>query len=309
MMHLLRPKLKNGWMSVTFAQDRMDFAHVIRHEGKKPAVLLLDSFRRADGDLEVLRRLCKELKLGHYHCTHMLRVGEYQVLQVEPPEIPAEELKEALRWRIKEMINYPVEAATIDVLNIPSESVAAGRTKQAFVVAASNALLEPRIALFDEAKVNLEAIDIPELAQRNVAALFEEHERGLAMLVFDDYGVMLTFTFRGELHATRHTDIPLAQLEQAEEPRREQLFERIALDAQRSLDNFDRLNSNITVTRLLVSPLPGVPGFLEYLREYLSLPVVEIDLAEVFDFSATPELAEAVSQTKCLKLLGVALRE
>ena len=177
------------------------------------------------------------------------------------------------------------------------------------MVAASNALLEPRIALFDEARVNLEAIDSPELGQRNVAACVEGHAGGWGMMGFDDYGVMMTVTCRGDLHATRHTDIPLAKLEQAEEPRREQLFERIALDAQRSLDNFDRLNSNITVTRLLVSPLPGVPGFLEYLREYLSLPVVEIDLAEVFDFSATPELAEAVSQTKCLKLLGVALRE
>ncbi len=309
MLPFLRPKLHDGWMSVTFAPDRLDFAHVIRHEGRKPEVLLLNSYQRAGDDLDALRRLRKELKLGRYHCTHMLRVGEYQVLQVEPPEIPAEELKEALRWRIKEMLNYPVEAATLDVLNIPSESAAAGRAKQAFVVAASNALLGPRIALFDQAKVPLEAIDIPELAQRNIAALFEERERGLAMLVFDDNGAMLTFTFRGELHATRHTDIPLAQLEQAEEPRREQLFERIALDAQRSLDNFDRINSNISVTRLLVSPLPGVPGFLEYLREYLSLPVVEIDLAEVFDFSAIPELAQAVRQTKCLKLLGVALRE
>ena len=304
-----RPRLLDGWMSVAFASDRVDFAHVQRQEGRKPEVLLLYSYRRASDDLEALRRLRKELKLARYRCTNLLRVGEYQLLQVEPPDLPIAEMKEALRWRIKDMINYPIEAATIDVLEIPVDAGAVGRTKQAFAVAANNALLAPRVELFDAAKVNLVAIDIPELAQRNISALFEEENRGLAMLTFDESGVMLTFTFRGELYASRHTDIPLTQLEQADGERREQLFERIALEAQRSLDNFDRLNGHISVTRLLVSSLPGVTGFLDYLRDYLSLPVVELDLAEVLDFPSIPELSQTARQTQCLKALGAALRD
>lgn len=304
-----RPKLHDGWMSVTFAPDRLDFAHIQRHKGKKPEVQLLYSYQRANGDLEALQRLRKELKLARYRCTTLLRVGEYQLLQVEPPDLPAEEMKEALRWRIKDMLSYPVEAATLDVLEIPADAGALGKTRQAFAVAANNALLAPRVELFDAARVKLEAIDIPELAQRNISALFEEENRGLAMLTFDESGVMLTFTFRGELYASRHTDIPLLQLEQAEGERREQLFERIALEAQRSLDNFDRLNGHISVTCLMVSSLPGVAGFLEYLRDYLSLPVKELVLADVLDFPSIPELSQAARQTQCLKVLGAALRD
>ena len=309
MQPLWRPKLHEGWMSVALAADRMDFAHIRRREGKKPEVQLLYSYKRTADDLEALRRLRKELKLAQYRCTNLLRVGEYQLLQVEPPDMPAAEMKDALRWRIKDMLSYPVEAATIDVLEIPSDATAQGRTKQAFAVAANNALLAPRVELFDAVKVKLMAIDIPELAQRNISALFEEENRGLAMLTFDESGVMLTFTFHAELYATRHTDVPLSQLEQAEGERREQLFERIALEAQRSLDNFDRLNGHISVTRLLVSSLPGVPGFLDYLRDYLSLPVVELDLADVLDFPAVPELSQGLRQTQCLKVLGAALRD
>ncbi|MFA7278509.1 MAG: agglutinin biogenesis protein MshI [Sterolibacterium sp.] len=296
-------------MSVALTADRLDFAHIQRREGKKPEVQMLYTQQRAGDDLDTLRALRKELKLAQYRCTNLLRVGEYQLLQVEPPDMPAAEMKDALRWRIKDMLNYPVEAATIDVLEIPADSGALGRTKQAFAVAANNALLAPRVELFDSAKVKLEAIDIPELAQRNISSLFEEENRGLAMLTFDESGVMLTFTFRGELYASRHTDIPLGQLEQAEGDRREQLFERIALEAQRSLDNFDRMNGHITVTRLLVSSLPGVDGFLDYLRDYLSLPVVELDLADVLDFPSIPELSQAERQTQCLKVLGAALRD
>ena len=101
----------------------------------------------------------------------------------------------------------------------------------------------------------------------------------------------------------------MSQLEQSEGERRDQLFERIALEAQRSLDNFDRLNGHISVTRLLVSALPAVPGFVDYLRDYLSLPVVELDLADVLDFPSVPELAQATRQTQCLKVLGAALRD
>jgi len=309
MMPLLRPKLNEGWLSVAFAPDRIDFAHIRRREGKKPEVLLLSTYQRAGNDVEALVSLRKVLKLARYCCSNLLRVGEYQLLQVEPPDMAANEMKEALRWRIKDMLSFPAESATIDVLEIPSDPAAVGRAKQIFAVAANNSLIAERMALFDDAKVPLLAIDIPELAQRNISALFEEQDRGLAMLCCDESGAMLTFTYKGELYAARHTEVPLIQLQQAEETRREQLFERISLEVQRSLDNFDRLNGHIRLPHLLVSSLPEVPGFIEYLRENLSMPVVAMDLAQVLDFPSIPELAQPTRQTLCLKVLGAALRE
>lgn len=309
MMPLLRPKLNDGWMSVAIAPDRMDFAHIRRRAGKKPEVLLLNSYQRAGDDVEALSRLRKSLKLGRYRCTSLLRVGEYQMLQVEPPDMPAAEMKEALPWRIKDMLSYPVESATIDVLEIPSDPAAVGRAKQVFAVAANNSIIAPRMAMFDDAKLSLEAIDIPELAQRNISALFEEEDRGLAMLCCDESGAMLTFTFGGELYAARHTEVPLAHLQNADEDRREQLFDRISLEVQRSLDNFDRMNGHIRLPHLLVPTPPDVPGFIEYLRDNLSLPVVEMDLATVLDFQSIPELSEPTRQAQCLKALGAALRD
>lgn len=309
MMPLLRPKLNEGWLSVAFAPDRIDFAHIRRREGRKPEVLLLNSYQRTGDDVEALSRLRKALKLSHYRCSTLLHVGEYQLLQVEPPDMPAAELKEALPWRIKDMLNYPVESATIDVLEIPSDPAAVGRAKQVFAVAANNTIIAPCMALFDDAKVPLLAIDIPELAQRNISALFEEEDLGLAMLCCDESGAMLTFTFRGELYAARNTEVSLVQLQQAEEMRREQLFERIELEIQRSLDNFDRMNGHIRLPHLLVSSPPGVPGFLEFLRDNLSIPAVEMDLAKVLDFQGIPELSQSERQTQCLKVLGAALRE
>ena len=309
MLSFLRSKLKNGWMSVSFSSDTVALAHVRRRRDKKPQVRFLYSGPGKIDDLNGLRALAKTHGLSRFRSSLLLRPGEYQLLQVEAPEVAAEELKDALRWRIKDMLSYPVDEVTLDALQIPADPGAASRAKQAFAVAAHNGLLAPRVELFDQANLPLVAIDIPELAQRNISALFEEENRGLALLAFDEGGGMLTFTFRGELCAVRSTDIPLSQLEEAEGDRLQQYLERIALEAQRSLDNFDRLYGHITVPRLLVAPLPGVPGFLEQLKRDISLPIEELDLAEVLDFPEFPQLSEPRFQTRFLKALGAALRE
>ena len=67
-------------------------------------------------------------------------------------------------------------------------------------------------APFEAAEVDLAAIDIPELAQRNIAALLEDENRGLVFLRIDESGMMLTLTFRGELVAVRRSDMNSAQL-------------------------------------------------------------------------------------------------
>jgi MSHA biogenesis protein MshI len=306
-MALFKTKLKDGWLAVVLNGSRLDFAHVRRKSGEMPEVTLLESFERGSNDLDALKRIGAKLHWGQYHCTTLLGEGEYQMLQTDPPPVSAEEMKDALRWKIKDMVDFPVEAATIDVLPIPASGP--GRTGQVFAVAGKNEVLASRINLFHEAKAELEAVDIPEVAQRNIAALFEEENRGLVMLALDSAGSLLTFTYRGELYVVRHSDVTLEQLQRAEGERREQWFEKLALDVQRSMDNFDRLNSHITLKRLLISPVPGVDGFIDYLRQYVSIPVEELDLAKVLAFPSIPELRQPQRQAECLRVLGAALRE
>lgn len=296
-------------MSVAFGEDTLTVAHIRRLPGQKPEVLMLRSEPRGAGDLFVLRGLSRSFGLSQCRCNLLLNPGEYQLLQVELPAVPPEEMKEAVRWRVKDMVDYPVEVMTLDLAEIPGIAGRGSRVHQGFAVTAEDALIADRIVLFDDSGAVLEAIDIPEMAIRNISALFEEPDRGLAMLVFDDERITLTFTFHGELYAVRQIEISRSKLEQAEGEWRQQLFDRIGLETQRSLDNFERLYGHITVTRLLMAPLPTVAGLMDYLREYLSLPVGELDLAEVLDFALIPELSQPGRQAKCLKLLGAALRE
>lgn len=248
------------------------------------------------------------LHINGFQFSTLLASSEYQLQAVEAPNVPPEELKAAIRWRIKDTLSYHVDDATIDVLQIPSGKQGTERAQSLYVVAASNEVIKKRIALFEEAKLNLDIIDIPEMAQRNIAALFEDEGRGLAVLAFDENGGILTFTGDGELYLARRIEISLGQLQDADENQRRQSFDRLDLEVQRSLDYFDRQFNQISVKRMLVA-VPRSVGLVEVLQENLSVDVERLDLSQVLDLTEVPELASDEAQVDALYALGAALRQ
>jgi MSHA biogenesis protein MshI len=300
-------KKEKGWMAVVPSRDRIDLARVSRTPGGRPEITLLESFR-IESDLPAsLNRLRAGKKLGDYACTTLLAANQYHLAQFEAPAVPAEERAEALRWRFKDMVDFAVDNASIGVLDVPMD---AGGTRQAMVyaVAAGEAAVAPIMRMYDAAKLQLDAIDIPELAQRNVAALFEAENRGLAFLSLDENGGLLTITYRGELYAVRKMEVSAQQLADADAERRQQLLERVMLELQRTLDNFDRQYSFISVAGMTIATCPVVPELQSYLAENLYVPVQAMDLATVCDFPSIPELRDLARQAQCLPAIGAALR-
>jgi len=297
-----------GWLAVVPKGTRIDLAHVRRGEGGRPELRLMESFRIERDVADALKALGDARKLKSYRATTLLASGQYHLAQFETPSVPAEERAEALRWKFKDTVDFPVDTASIGVLDIPME---AGGTRQPMVyaVAAGLSSISPLMQTFDASKVPLEAIDIPELAQRNVAALFEEENRGLAFLSLDDAGGLLTVTYRGELYAVRRIEVSATQLVEADADRRSALLERIMLELQRTLDNFDRQYSFISVAGLMAASCPAVPDLQSYLAQNLYVQVREMDLADVCDLTAVPELrGNRELQAQYLLTIGAALR-
>ena len=255
-----------------------------------------------------LAKCCGSLQLSAYQYSTLLCSNEYQLLSVDAPNVPAEELKSAVRWRVKDTLGYPAEDAAIDVLQIPKGSQGAERAQSLYVVAATNSLIAKRIALFEDAKLDLNVIDIPEMAQRNIAALLEDEGRGLALLAFDETGGLLTFTGHGELYLARRIEISTGQLRDADENLRQQAYDRLELEVQRSMDAFDRNFNHIAVSRLVVAAHSDI-GLVEKFRESMYVPVERIDFSHLLDLSAAPNLMSEDAQMDAFYVLGAALRQ
>jgi MSHA biogenesis protein MshI len=307
-MPFLRKVTKtDAWLAMVFQRGGIAAASVRRPADGKPAVTVAAFFPGAPG-VDALEKAARELHSGGYRCTTVLGGGDYQFMSVEAPNVPREELKTALRWRLKDVLDFPVDEATYDVLDMPLDPNAAARPQQSvFAVAARNSVIQARQKLFNQAKIRLRTIDIPEMAQRNVSALLEPEGRGLAMLSFGEDGGLLTVTWRGELYLSRRIDVNLAQLLDADQERRHQSFDKITLELQRSLDNFERQFSFISVAKLVLAPT-GAAGLQEYLASNLYTRVETLDLAQVLDLGASPELADAARQQRFFVAIGAALR-
>ncbi|MEZ5614909.1 MAG: hypothetical protein R3E35_06815 [Rhodocyclaceae bacterium] len=299
---------RDGWLAVASRDGVVNLAHIHAGAGGRPEVTLCESFRKEGSEADTYARLRRQFALDRYHATTSLHFGEYQFLQVEPPDVPPAEIKEAMRWRIKGMVDFSVEQATLDVLEVPMEEAGGARSRFVFVACAPNEVLAPRIQALQQAKIDIEAIDVPETVQRNIAALYEPPGRGVAMLGFSAEGGLLTFTCRGELHAFRRLDITLDQLVDADPDQRQALFDRIVLEMQRSLDTFEHQHHYVSLAQLLVMPLPEEVGLAPYLAQNLYVPVEAADLAKVMDFIKVPDLRAPARQAQCFHLLGAALR-
>jgi len=300
---------KPGWFCINVMPDRVDVCHVRAAGRARPEILLCDSYRKEGDDAATLKRLRRELRLDRHRCTTLLKGGDYQVLPVETPaNVPENEAKSAVRWRIKDLIDYPVESATIDAIYIPAPD-GATHSAQMLAVSAKNDTIAASIKPFNDAAISLEVIDIPELAQRNLAQRLELEGRGLALLAFDERGGLLTFTCGGELYQSRRIEISLKSFEDASPESRKAVYERLTLELQRSLDHFDRQYRHITVARIMVTPVPGAEDLRERLAANLDVRVALIHLSEIMDFPHIPELHEEARQAQCLHLIGAALRE
>lgn len=284
--------------------DRVDLSHVLVEGRPRPEILLCESFRKEGDDVATLARLRKELDLDRYRCMTVLKARDYQMFAVDRPEVPEAEARVAVRWSLKDMLDYPLESATVDAVSVPSAD--SSRKPQMLAIVARNEAIAATVRPFNDADIELSAIDVPELAQRNLARLLETEGRGLALFGVDDSAATVTFTAGGELYQSRRIEVALKDFEN--EDGAEALYDRVALELQRSLDHFDRQYRNVTVSRVVVSAVPYRDRFVEYLGANLTLPVEVLDLEQIIDFPGVPELRDPLRQAQCLQLIGAAMR-
>ena len=297
-----------GAVAICFNAGRVGLARIDRAADAKPTLSLCASLP-ADPAAETLARVRREYGLARSACVTLMAQGDYQLQMMEAPNVPEAELRSAVRWRLKDVLDYPPDAATVDVIRVPTGPNAPLRGGSVYAVAARNERIAETMAKFSEAKLLLKAIDIPEMAQRNVASLYEVPERAVAMLSLSAQGGLLTFSAAGELYLARSIDVGAAQLQHADGELRGQLFERVVLEIQRSLDHFDRQFSHLPVSKLVLAPLPEEIELQVRLSASLDVEVEQVRLQDRIDISAVPELASAAMQADQFLTIGAALRE
>lgn len=300
-MSLFRASSKQkGVVGVQFSAEGVAFAHLV--PGPLPQLRrceFIPATEQANSEVLLKERL-ERLGLQGRSCNLVLASDDYSLLLVEAPNVPEAELSEALRWRVRDLIDFPVTEAVLDAFLVP-EDKARGTKRMAYVAVAHRKTITQVVARVEAAKLELSAIDIPELALRNLAEVCCDTERGAALVKL--------VPGRGSLQIIRGGDLFLAR--QFSLPYQGGLLEDLPADAlvlelQRSLDYFERqmrqpppgqiylAGENVSVDKLTEEITGALPNALSLLQ--LS-PAIEID-AEVQEHTLS----------LCLDAIGAALR-
>ncbi len=291
-------------MAVRLTEGEVCYAHVVPVKGARPRI-------EDAACVDEATFLHRAAVWQRQRISLLLERGEYQLLTADiPPGVAEAEMRNAMRWRIKDLLDYPADQATLDILHIPMEG---GRSaSHLFVAVARNDTLLNRQLYFRSAKLPLKAIDLPDMAQRNISALLEEPGRGTAVLVFGPDSSLLTVTYKGELYLSRRLDVGINQLEVADQEKRDAYYERVALELQRSQDGFERQFNFISMSRLWLGAVKHAEELKRYLASQLYVAVESLDLAGLFqcrDEKMTHALQDEETFLRLFAVIGAALRE
>ena len=299
----------SGWTALDAGVDgAMCAVSVRRGPGGRPQTVKCAHRAAGMPAAEALQELAQQVAVLGFPWVMALQRSDYQMLVLSEPVVLAAEMEQSLRWALGSMVDYPISEAHVTWIKIPTAELQPNHAHQLYGIVARHSLIKAQEALFQKCKLSLQALDVRETGQRNIAALLEKKREGLGLIYLAPAGVNITFTYDGELYLDRFIEQPLADLLLADGAQRQEMFERIALQVSRSVDFIDRNFPFMPIQRMVVAPLPQPLGLTEYLAANLSLPVEQLDLTLIFDLSLTPELAVPENQWRYFIALGAALR-
>lgn len=276
----------------------LNIAHL--QMGDRPRVKALYQVPNQGLTVERLQTLSRDLGLHNADWNWVLPRDSYQLMLVDVPEVPEEEVRDALRWRVKDLISFPLEEAAIDTLLLPKEAFR-GRNRMAFAVVARRNQTGPIEHMFGAAGVNLRSIDVADTALRTLVA-HTTQSTSVALLNMDMSDSVLNATYRGDLCLNREISLGAAdlQFEQTDstesnglslEGENDMRLDSLGLELQRSFDYFDtQLGLGMISELQILSQSPLDSEIYRFLEDRFGLHAGPMQLADHLDFpdEATP---------------------
>jgi MSHA biogenesis protein MshI len=294
---------QNQCLGVEFTTEGVAFAHILRPATQLPHLVHCEFLPVEAGQqaTELLQQRLAKLGLQSIPCNLVMANGTYQMLLGEAPKVPQAELPEALRWRVKDLVQFPIADAVIDAILLPEDS-AKGTSRMAYAVVTQRKNIETLVAQAKAAGLVLNAIDIPEMALRNLVEACCDTKRGIALVKLVQGGGSLQIIRDGNLYLSRQFSLSYNAGLLDDLP-----ADALILDLQRSLDYFERQMRQVPPSHVYLCGENVTPDKLTpAIRAGLPVAINTLELTKGLDID--PGVAEH-HLSLCLNALGAALRQ
>lgn len=278
--------------------DNSDSTPVITHYMH----CLLSDKGGVNPQLDEVKQTIEENKLAQAQTSLVLDDDDYQLLSIEAPPVTVDEMPEAVKWKVKDLLSFPVDEAVIDVF-LQSDGQVDGKYI-ANVVVVKEAIIKERSQLVESLGLTISAIDIPELAYRNYIENSDFKEKNLAvvllkkgfgkLIVIKNDAVYFSRSFSVNYKGGLFDELPDAD---------------IVLELQRSLDYYERQLKQVMPSELFIVGENIIDDKItETIKDNLnqSVSVANVSHGRLSDYDFSEE--EGLSSCRLLATYGAALR-
>jgi len=182
----------------------------------------------------------------------------YNLLLIDAPDVPAEEMADAIKWRVKDLINQPIDSVSVQYFTLPEDAYR-GRMNMVYVAVVENAIIKQVVTVCDDLGLDIQSITIEDLSLSNLvfsAGVTEGDSTGIVSLGAHE-GQMRLLEY-GNLYLARNLDIGVERLNGLNE---DELSEydlaqcnEMMFDIKRSLDYYESQLGKGMVNRVIIMP-------------------------------------------------------
>ncbi len=290
-----------GLLGIEINSEGVAVAHINRLGTGLPILQSCRFLPREQDQSLPLAQYIHELGLKGSRCNVVLPGSSYSLFLSEAPNVPDSELADVMRWKVKDLVDFPIEEAALDVFRLPEDASRAA-AQMVYVVISRRALINEIIEQLVPVGISVESIDIVELALRNLSLLCPDDPNGMAMVQISPGMGNLNIIRDQQLYVCRRFDIDFEGGLLDPLP-----VNSLALELQRSLDYYEHQMGQVPPSQIyLCGDGVSEDKISAELKASLECELKALPLGQLM---VLPDGCDEITLANCIGAIGGALRE
>lgn len=207
-------------------------------------------------------------------CNLVLAPDMYNLVLLDRPDVADDEVADAVRWLIQDQVDFDMETASLDVFELPKG--ASRERRMVYAAALPQAFLKSVVAQIYATGLELQSIDLTELALRNLSwSCFPDADQNVAVLRLTSNSGLINISRGDELYLSRRVKgLP----DVVSENQWDAFRERLLLQVQRSIDYYESAMGQPHCDVLVIACTHEWAGLVtDYFAEMMPIPIRRVD--------------------------------